>query len=81
MPAIDDTFFPNTEYHSYYEMGGYSTMYTIISWLAALDKGYWTSTKWSVDDYAFHINFDDGTIFAEELTLAYFVRCVSGGNK
>lgn len=76
-PAIDDTFFPGTEYNDGRKDGIQDLFISMNS-----TKQYWTRTS---HYYAFYgqplytaINFDDGLMKIALGTDAFYVRCVRG---
>lgn len=83
--AIDDVF-PLTEFTDcYYQSPGWSTFWTVLaqSELTKQESGkkYWTSTKWSNQEYAHFISFDDGFSNVNDFSVTNFVRCVSSNEK
>ncbi len=90
MRAIDENYFPNTEYVDNYNRPGgdplidpdpnWSMFWTILTIGFGADlKWYWTTSKWGDQGSAHVINFDDGyTAFHGVASKDYhYVRCVA----
>ena len=76
-PAIDESFFPGTEYADGRDSGVQSILKSMFS-----AKQYWTRTSHYYSFYGvpFYsaINFDDGLLKIAEGTNSFYVRCVRG---
>jgi hypothetical protein len=79
MPAIDETYFPNTEYTNYYDKGMAGIRAYIASSLADI-KLYWTSTEWTDWGISVVVDFEDGynnALDQDDDNNKNYVRCVA----
>jgi len=73
--AINNTYFPNTEFQDCYDQG---VMWgTLITQAYLLTIKYWTATEFTDLNYAHYISFDDGYSNVDSQSANNFLRCVS----